>query len=454
MYLKDLMELCDAYRNCGNEALCDEVKVVVGLNFIHYKKIFDKIKSLQKCKQESERVKELLSKIICLSNVKREEQKGQLFYRKCSPACDYCTEDAGFTARIVTRCNRNCFFCFVSDTTLDDEIHIDLEKIKKDILEKNARQRIRTFAVSGGEPLLARNETVALFQWVREHLGSEIYLRLYTNGDYISETVLKELRSAGLDEMRISIKPDSHVDYYLIKKIKKYIPVVIVEIPVIPGSGLYLFKLLDELEQSEIDGLNLIELFFNGYRVHEFQSRNLAVFMPDGVRNFGCAEFPYEYPIAGSLELALKAVQYIQANQYHYFAYICSQNTKKAQYFHSNKMAINEKIKHLDDGNYNEDGNLKVLGIYSDCERAMEIINKENVPFYSVENKKNITKIYIPITYQKYIDDSFDSCYVTLSKAMYPVWIEKRNHCENSDNFALSNLMSEMSAYEEENGAL
>ncbi|MEX6039645.1 radical SAM protein [Providencia hangzhouensis] len=62
-------------------------------------------------------------------------------------------------------------------------------------------------ALTGGEPLLFRQESIAFFQAVQQKLPLA-HSRLYTAGDRLDRSTALALAKAGLQEIRFSIKID------------------------------------------------------------------------------------------------------------------------------------------------------------------------------------------------------------------------------------------------------
>ena len=432
MFFKELIDLCDDFSKSSNKSMSELAQKAIEINFYHYKKQQRMFSDMCLTSEKED----MLDEFIQQNEIYVNQEKGQLYYKTCSPACKHCVEDMGYTARISTFCNRDCFFCFASESPMIDVNTIDVSKFKTAFILKNKICPIKSFAISGGEPLINVRETLELFGWIRDNYSKDIYCRLYTNGDYITEDILVELKKVKLNEIRLSIKPGEQPSKEKIGMIKRFIPQLVIEIPIIPGEKEYLFRLYDALENTAIDGINLVELFFNGNKKNEFNMRNLKIEMTGGIRKFGCAEFPYEYPIAGSYGLAVESLKYISTNKYHYFAYICSQHAKKAQYCSSNKKQIHKDLNTINDGTVDEDGNIVVIAIICEKERIREICESKHIPFYVY----NDSTFLLPMSKDKILPRGIDSCYLTLNKAMQPVWIQLRSIISQGYNSKMKEL--------------
>jgi hypothetical protein len=120
--------------------------------------------------------------------------------------------------------------------------------------------------LTGGEPLLYKEQTTAFFNFARSHFP-KTYRRLYTSGDQADAQTLQTLAETGLDEIRFSIrmhdleKGHRHT-FDRIALAKQYIPHVMVEMPVLPETFEVMKDVLRELDRLGIDSINLLEFCF------------------------------------------------------------------------------------------------------------------------------------------------------------------------------------------------
>lgn len=220
-----------------------------------------------------------------------------------SPACAACQTGLGTATFFISlKCHRNCFFCF----NPNQENYAEFQNQKRDCrreLEEIYRSgaRLEHIALTGGEPLLHRAETIDFFNYAREKFP-HAYTRLYTSGDHLDDEWLTALQRARLDEIRFSIRMyDSDAarrhTYDRIALAKAYIPNVMVEMPVLPGTLEEMKQVLTQLDALGVFGINLLEFCFplnnaeiyrdKGYRIRH---RPYRVF--------------YNYSYAGGLPIA------------------------------------------------------------------------------------------------------------------------------------------------------
>ena len=104
-------------------------------------------------------------------------------------------------------------------------------------------------SISGGEPLLTYERSVAHIQAVRRKMGPDLHIWLYTNGKLVTAERLAGLKAAGLNEIRFDI---SAVDYDLtkVRLAAEQIACITVEIPAIPEDAEKVADLLPALADA------------------------------------------------------------------------------------------------------------------------------------------------------------------------------------------------------------
>lgn len=179
---------------------------------------------------------------------------------RLSPGCQRCGEGSWSCLFINGRCNGRCFYC---PTSQDDDGPPVTNGLAFSSPEEYAayveRFGFRGVSISGGEPLLTPELTIAYLRAVRERCGSDIHLWLYTNGTLLTSELCSRLRKAGLDEIRFDL---GAVRYHL-KKLRLaigVIPTVTVEIPAVPEDETLMQQKMWELAEAGVNHLNLHQL--------------------------------------------------------------------------------------------------------------------------------------------------------------------------------------------------
>lgn len=219
-----------------------------------------------------------------------------------SSACVACADDPGSrTFYLSLACNRDCYFCFNKN-----QVNYEADRL----LKKNWCQEVDEFlegavpvthvALTGGEPLLHVQEALAFFAHVHE-AAPQAHLRLYSDGDFLDEGLARQLADAGLQELRLSVKPDEPGAFEeAIRRLamaKQFIPDVMVEMPVAPDMLEEMKGLLLGMNAIGAFGINLLEF---GYPMGDwapFAARGYQIANPPFA-------IPYEYSYAGGLPVA------------------------------------------------------------------------------------------------------------------------------------------------------
>lgn len=250
-----------------------------------------------------------------------------------SPACVTCRKGIGTeTFFISTQCPRNCFFCF-NPNQEDYEYYLDHTKDAAAELKARHKQGIRyvDLALTGGEPLMHKKETLAFFACAQE-LYPDAYTRLYTSGAFLDEDFLSKLHDVKLDEIRFSVKTDDppEVMSSTLEKIelsKKYIEAVMVEMPVMPDELDQMKSLLAELDRIGIRGINLLELCFPLEHPEEFARRGYQI-KETPYRVLYDYTYAGSMPIAGSEEVCLELITYAAEENLELGIHYCSLENK------------------------------------------------------------------------------------------------------------------------------
>jgi pyruvate formate-lyase activating enzyme-like uncharacterized protein len=182
-----------------------------------------------------------------------------------SPGCRHCG-DGGWSCLFVNgRCNGHCFYC---PTAQDDDGPPVTNGLAftspEDYAAYVAALGFSGVSISGGEPLLTPDLTLAYLSAVRKRCGDDVHLWLYTNGTLLTADLCSRLRDAGLDEIRFDL---GAVRYHL-KKLHLAvgcIPTVTVEIPAVPEDEELLKRKMVEMAAAGVNHLNLHQMRLTPY---------------------------------------------------------------------------------------------------------------------------------------------------------------------------------------------
>ena len=157
-------------------------------------------------------------------------------------------------------------------------------------------------------------------------------MRMYTSGDLLDEAGAKRLAEAGLREIRFSVKNDDGPEMQ--KRVLDamalagdFIEDVMVEMPIVPGTGDEMRELMRGFVAAGIDGMNLLEFCFPFARWEDSAERGFEVRNPP-------FDVMYDYsysgglPIAGSEELALELMLFAIDEGLGFGLHYCSLDNK------------------------------------------------------------------------------------------------------------------------------
>ncbi|MEH7013737.1 radical SAM protein [Neobacillus niacini] len=272
----------------------------------------------------------------------RNNGKSILSNERISSACEACQTGSGsYTSFVSLKCHRDCYFCFNKNQD-NYQFYLQNQKNVNQELQSLFDQNVQLthLALTGGEPLLHHDEALAFFQLAKK-LFPEVHTRLYTAGDLLTESILEGLKDAGLQEIRFSIKLEdsSKKRKHILGKIsaaKNYIPNVLVEMPVIPGTEEEMKKLLLDLEELEVYGINLLEFCFPLENAAAFREKGFELKNPpyDVYYNFWYAG---GLAVAESEKLCLELVRYAREKNFQLGVHYCSlENKFTGQIFQQN----------------------------------------------------------------------------------------------------------------------
>ncbi len=261
-----------------------------------------------------------------------------------SPACEACRTGVGSHTFILTlACNRDCYFC-------TNRNQADYEAGRRGVYDVIAqfdvlvaREPLRAVALTGGEPLLRPDDSERFVRHVKARSPST-HIRIYSNGDLATPELLASLGASGLDELRLGLKLTDDfafnpADLETVGAAVACIPSVVVEMPVPPGAGGSLRRLLAGLVKHRATGVNLLEYLYPWRRGKEYRRRGFAV----AARPYRVL-YDYNYagglPVDGSAEECLALVRWAAEERLRLGVLYCSlENKLTAQRYCQNARA-------------------------------------------------------------------------------------------------------------------
>jgi uncharacterized protein len=253
--------------------------------------------------------------------------------KRISPSCEACQIGVTSSTFFVSlKCHRDCFYCFNPN---QEDYEYYREHTRDTLRELDALYQsnpaIKHLALTGGEPLLFKEETYRFFEHARQKFPAA-HTRLYTCGDHIDIATLEKLQAADLDEIRFSIrmhdlaKGQTHT-YDNISLAKRYIPNVMVEMPVLPNTLEEMKEVLLRLDALGIYGINLLEFCFPLYNSEVFREKGYKI-KPRPFRVLYNYWYAGGLPVAGSEDVCLDLVEFALDNNLKLGVHYCSLENK------------------------------------------------------------------------------------------------------------------------------
>jgi len=226
-------------------------------------------------------------------------------YGPLSPGCLICGNGGWGCNYFNNRCTRHCFYC-PQDRSDNKACTPETDGI---VFNDPAEHilflktfKIKGVGFSGGEPLLELERLLAHITAIRQEFDNSLYLWMYTNGDLVKRGVLKQLRQAGLDEIRFDLSARSYnLDPVILAT--EFIPTVTVEIPAIPEDFDLLKNLLGKMEAVGVNFLNLHQLRVSKHNYKAFLKRHYHFLHQPGL------------PVMESEMCALQLLNYARENR-------------------------------------------------------------------------------------------------------------------------------------------
>lgn len=273
---------------------------------------------------------------------------------RLAKGCQLCVKGRKSVLFSTGLCPRNCFFCPISDQKKgSDVVYINELKIKeldiKSLLKEIKLSRSKGVGITGGDPLTRISRVAGFIKILKENLGKNFHIHLYTNFNFATKDKLKKLYDSGLDEIRFHPEIDSDILWKNIDNAKEFNWVIGIEVPVIPDKEKELIKLIDFFK-DKVNFFNLNELEMSDNKnVNRFKSK------------YSLAD-KESYAVKGSMDLGLKLLKHCSKNKLN--CHLCSVRLKdKVQL--AKRIKLRSRTAKLKTDKVTKEGLLKRGVIYS-----------------------------------------------------------------------------------------
>ncbi len=341
-----------------------------------------------------------------LAQMERIRQKGaqfrndekSIYLNEISPACVACQTGVGSATFFVSlRCHRDCYYCFNPNQEDYDFFQTHQRDVTDELKQVHAAgQKIKHLALTGGEPLLHKQEAADFFRYASEYFPTT-HKRLYTTGDHADAETLKQLAAAGLDEIRLSIRMHDlergHRQVFeRVALAQNYIPKVMIEMPVLPGTLDVMKDVLLELERLHLYSINLLEFCFPMANAQAFKARGYQL-----KRQPFRVLYDYWYagglPVAGSELECLELVEFALDQQMAMGVHYCSlENKHTGQIYQQNFNQPKPKTAYFSQRDYFLKS-AKVFG--ADIPKVLKRLKRSGYKGYSINSQYDYIEFHV-----------------------------------------------------------
>ncbi len=336
---------------------------------------------------DSQQVRRRIEALGKKGAVVRNDAKS-VYANAISPSCVACqTAAASQTFYISLKCHRSCFFCFNPNQEDYEEFREQQRDLAAELDElRRSGQPVQHLALTGGEPLLFKDETLGFFEQARRDFP-RCYTRLYTCGDHLDHETLEALRASGMNEIRFSIRVEDteNAKRHTLSQIalaREYIPNVMVEMPVLPDSLEPMKALLLELDRLGVFGINLLELCFPYHNAEEYRKRGYRI-KPRPFRVLYNYWYAGGLPVAGSESACLDLIEFALDMRLSLGVHYCSlENKHTGQVYQQNNRRVRSELLHFSQKDYFHKS-AKVFG--ADAQAVEKLFEKKGLHDYAID---------------------------------------------------------------------
>ncbi len=135
------------------------------------------------------------------------------FHNYLTKGCKLCQQGAKMVLFVTGLCNRDCFYCPLSDKRRTDVAYANeyLVSCDQDVIEQAQMMDALGTGITGGEPLLYPQRVIHYIKLLRSAFGPQHHIHLYTS-TAADKGLLTSLAEAGLDEIRFHPSHKSWAD--------------------------------------------------------------------------------------------------------------------------------------------------------------------------------------------------------------------------------------------------
>ncbi|MDA3836039.1 MAG: radical SAM protein [Nanoarchaeota archaeon] len=286
--------------------------------------------------------------------------------------CKLCVKGQKMVLFVTGLCSRGCKFCPLSKMRKDiDSTYSNERKVKNfsGIAEEIKAQGAKGCSLTGGDPLLKLDRTLALAKKLKETFGRKFHIHIYVSTKLVTEETLEKL-SHYIDEIRFhpDFDKDLEEEAAKIKLASKFWnkKQIGVELPMFPDKKEEIWQIIKSV-QDTISFLNLNEL-----ESGEYSEKHMG-------KNYDLTEDGYT--ISDSIEAGRDLAKRLENSFPKLRIHMCTADLKNNHQY-KNRLKNYKQMKYA---KRNEDG----LNVYFRCENIKDITDTLPLNKYYIDEDKN-----------------------------------------------------------------
>lgn len=244
---------------------------------------------------------------------------------RLAKGCQLCVKGEKSVLFITGLCSKHCFFCPISDQKWNKDVIYINEMPNadfKDVINEIKLCGSKGVGITGGDPLIKIERVVQFIKILKKEFGKNFHIHLYTPLNLVNEKKIRELYKAGLDEIRFHPDLKDKKEWKKIELAKVFNWDIGIEIPVIPGYGVYIKHLVDFIRILNLTpGTKISFINLNELEISDTNANNLV---DKGFR----AKDDVSYGVKGSEELAFEILNFIRKKKIKIDVHYCTTTLK------------------------------------------------------------------------------------------------------------------------------
>tara|TARA_B100001093_G_scaffold224852_2_gene215469 strand:+ start:21842 stop:22936 length:1095 start_codon:yes stop_codon:yes gene_type:complete len=177
--------------------------------------------------------------------------------------CVQCQRGSKMVLFVTGKCHWGCDYCPLSDNRRESPDMFANERrctTWDEVIEEGHAMNATGTGITGGDPMLDLEKSLEAVRQLKSAFGETHHVHIYTSIPFKAERA-KDFGEAGLDEIRFHLLDGTVGKYLSVMQACRDADINVgVELPCEPDKENQLFALLDELDSSPVQFLNLNEL--------------------------------------------------------------------------------------------------------------------------------------------------------------------------------------------------